>query len=148
MGDAFNKECAQMLAHGSSATFNVMLHIAEMHLQTGAPCILESNFKNIETGQLRALITQYNADCLSYAFMGDLHKLYDRYISRDESGARHWVHSTGAALGRDNFVNGHLYWEMDRVNIGKVIRVNATDFANVSHPALLALAEEFMEANV
>ena len=142
MGDGFGPENNMVEQKGSAATFLLMLHIAERFLQTGNICILESNFKAREIEQLKVLLEKYKADCLTFIFKGDFDVLFDRYMKRDVSEKRHWVHNTAGETA-ENFKEGHLRAGIGETGIGQTISIDSTSFANVNYEDLFALAKNF-----
>jgi predicted kinase len=143
LGDGFGPENNMVEQKGSAATFFLMLHIAESFLQTGNVCILESNFKSKEIVQLKVLLEKYKAECLTFIFKGDFDVLFDRYMKRDVSEKRHWVHNT-AGENPENFKEGHLQSGIGETGIGKIITIDSTSFANVNYEDLFVLAKNFM----
>ena len=143
MADGFDVCNEEVFKKGSAATFKVMFHIAECFLQIGKTCILESNFRYTEGEEIRQLVEKYKANCLTYAFIGDLNTLYDRYANRQDADERHWVHID--AGDRDAFVNGHMHWKMGQIEVGQVIRIDATDFNKINYDELIIAAENFVE---
>jgi len=143
LGDGFGPENNMVEQKGSAMTFLLMLHIAERFLQTGKICILESNFKLREIEQLKVLLEKYKAECLTFIFKGDFGVLFDRYIGRDESEKRHWVHST-AGENAENFKDGHLQAGIGETGIGQTITIDATSFAKVNYNDLFTVAKNFI----
>jgi predicted kinase len=142
LGDSFGENNGDVLEKGSSATFMLMLHIAEQCLKVGNVCILESNFKKSESEQLVRLLDKYDSECLTFLFKGDFDVIYDRYMNRDKNGERHWVHSIGGE-NRETFENGHIEAGLGDVTIGRTIVVNATDFIEVDYDYLFDSAKKF-----
>jgi hypothetical protein len=110
-------------------------------LQIGKVCILESNFRAPQNEQIEKLIEKYNADCLTFLFVGDMDVLWNRYSQRDAE--RHWVHKT-IAQDRDRFVNGGIKAGFGDFSVGKTIRVDATDFDKINYGELFAAAKAFI----
>jgi len=119
---------------GSAATFGIMLHVAEMFLAAGQVCVLEGNFKPHEAEALKRL----GADCLSFVFVGDLDVLYDRYVARE----RHSVHLP--AGDRKSFAEGQRRMRYGEFGVGKVVRVDCTDFGAVDFDGLVEIAKGFV----
>jgi len=143
LGDGFGPGHNMVEQKGSAAAFLLLLHIAERFLETGNPCILESNFKAREIGELKALLERYGGECLTVIFTGDLGVLFTRYMERHTSEKRHWVHST-VGENRDNFREGHLCAGIGEAGIGRTITVDATSFAEVDYERLFAAVKDFM----
>jgi predicted kinase len=143
LGDGFGPENNMVEKKGSAATFLLMLHIAERFLQTEKLCILESNFKLKEMEQIKILLEKYNCKCLTFIFKGDFDILFDRYMKRDATEKRHWVHNT-AGENIDNFRNGHLQSGIGKIGIGQTITIDATSFDKINYDELFAIAKDFM----
>jgi len=143
LGDGFGPENNMVEKKGSTATFLLMLHIAECFLQTEKICILESNFKSREMEQINMLLEKYNCECLTFIFKGDFDILFDRYMKRDIAGKRHWVHNT-AGENLDNFRDGHLQLGIGETGIGQTITIDATSFAKVNYKDLFNAAKKFI----
>ena len=147
LGDGFGPENNMVELKGSTATFLLMLHIAERFLQVEKPCILESNFKAREIDKIKALLEKYNCDCLTYIFKGDFDVLFDRYMKRDILEKRHWVHNT-AGENTENFREGHLRSGIGEAGIGQTITVDATSFEKVNYEDLYAAAKDFINDHI
>ena len=141
MANGFGVNSEELQSMGSIATARLMMEIATCCLHVGQACILEANFKQNEGEWIKSLITKYEAECLTYLFIGDLHVLWDRYVKREVS--RHWVHKT---IGEDKrfFVEGHLKAGLGDVRIGQTIKIDATDFTNVNYEVLMKQAKYFL----
>jgi len=141
MADGFGSNSDLLRNKGSVATTRMMIHMAECCLQVGQTCILESNFRLAQGEWIKALVEKYNAECLTFLFLGDLNVLWDRYTQREPD--RHWVHAN-AGENRESFVEGHLKAGIGEVSIGQTIRVDATAFENIDYEVLLAEAKTFL----
>ncbi|MDR1802292.1 MAG: AAA family ATPase [Treponema sp.] len=146
LGDGFGPENNMVEKKGSTATFLLMMHIAESFLQTGKVCILESNFKSKEIEQLKVLLEKYNCECLTFIFKGDFDVLFDRYMKRDVSEKRHWVHNTTGETA-ENFKDGHLQAGIGETGIGETITIDTTIFEKVKFDDLFSLAKKFMASD-
>ena len=143
LGDGFGPENNMVEKKGSTATFFLMLHIAECFLQTGKLCILESNFKLKEMEQIKTLLEKYNCECLTFIFKGDFDILFYRYMKRDTAEKRHWVHNT-AGENIDNFRDSHLQSGIGKTGIGQTITIDATSFDKVNYDELFAIVKDFI----
>jgi predicted kinase len=146
LGDGFGPENNMVEKRGSAATFLLMLHIAECFLQAGNVSILESNFKAKEIEQLKVLLEKYKAECLTFIFKGDFDALFDRYMRRDVSEKRHWVHNTAGETA-DNFKEGHLLAGIGETGIGETITIDTTFFEKVKFDDLFSLAKKFIASD-
>ncbi|MCL2386410.1 MAG: ATP-binding protein [Defluviitaleaceae bacterium] len=140
----YRKKYEEVFKKGSAATFKVVLHLAECCLQVGKTCILESNFRKTESEEIQALLEKYNADCLTYNFTGDLDILHERYKNRQDAGERHWIHLDVNVNDKNSFVNWHMHYKTGEIEVGQVIRADATDFAKIDYDKLLSTAEDFL----
>ena len=131
---------------GSSATFLLMLYIAEKTILSKNICILESNFKNNELEQIKVLLEKYNCECLTFIFNGDFDILFKRYMERDLLEKRHWVHNT-AGENKEDFENGHKCYKMGEMGLGKIITTDATIFEKINYDELINIAKTFVNNN-
>jgi predicted kinase len=144
MGDGFGQSSGVMNDKGRvSATVNIMTFIAEGFLQIGKVCILESNFRAPQNEQIEKLLEKYDADCLTFLFVGDMNVLWDRYLQRESE--RHWVHKI-ADQDKNRFVNGGIKAGFGDFNMGKTIKIDATDFSKISYEELFAIANQFIKS--
>ena len=143
LGDGFGSENDMVEKKGSAATFLIMLHILEKMLQAYNICILESNFKLKEMEQIKKLLEKYNCECLTFIFKGDFEILFKRYMERDVTEERHWVHNTAGETA-DNFKEGHLCSGIGETGIGKIITIDSTKFENINYNELYNIAKEFV----
>jgi predicted kinase len=144
LGDGFGNENHILLEQkASSASFLLMLHLAERLLQAGKICILESNFKSREIEQIKALLEKYHCECLTFIFKGDFDILFDRYIKRDISEKRHWVHNV-TGEDNENFKSSHLYYEIGESGIGQTIFTDTTSFTGINYDELFNSAKMFI----
>jgi adenylate kinase family enzyme len=148
IADSFGIENEELLNRdkkASVATFSLLLHIAEQFLQTGKPCILESNFQAIypvaapEMQQIQSLLAKYDCECLTFLLKGDPTTISERYFYR----RRHWTH--GQAPAKDTIKHYCIANRLDEFEIGKTIPVDTTDFANVDYEKLYEIARRFIE---
>lgn len=145
LADGLGEDSKEVFAKGSAAAFSLICHIAECFLQIGKPCILESNFRISEGEELKTLIK--NNDCLTFVFTGNPDTIYERCAARDNSGERHWVHmAAGRDYFKNAFVDGCVKHRIGQIEIGEVIKVDATDFEKVDFDKLLTIADKFMKA--
>ena len=151
MSDGFgveNKEVLNRDKKASTATFMLMLHIAERFLQTGNICILESNFQILfplplsESEQIKKLLEKYNAECLTFVFKGELDVISERYFNRDKE--RHWTHERAA--DKDSIKSYCIRSLLGEIEIGQTITVDATSFSDINYNELYDIAEKFINA--
>jgi len=151
MADGFgapNKEVLNRDKRGSTATFMLMLHIAERFLQTGSICILESNFlihhpqPLSESEQLEKLLKKYNSECLTFVFKGDLDVISERYFNRDKE--RHWIHSR--AENKDSIKHICINARLGEIEIGQTVAVDATSFSKINYNDLYDIAQKFIDS--
>jgi hypothetical protein len=110
-------------------------------MTAGAPLILESNFRPHEAAELGALAEAHRYDVLTYLFTADLRLVYDRYLAREGTAERHWVHKSIQGESFDAFALGHV--PFGKIELGRTIRVDAADFNAIDYDGLLQTAEGF-----
>jgi len=151
MADSFGVENEAVLIRdklGSTATFMLMLHIAERFLQTGNICILESNFQIIhpqplsESELIKKLLEKYNTECLTFVFKGELDVISERYFLRDKE--RHWIHSR--AENKDSMKHYCINTRLGEIEIGQTITVDATSFSDINYNNLYDIADKFIKS--
>ena len=81
----------------SIAGTSLLYYYAESLMCTGAAFILENNFENVLKPQLLQLLDQYRYRSITVRFGGEMDVIYQRYLQREESQARHPGHKTGLA---------------------------------------------------
>ena len=143
MGDGFGYDSGVMHdKDNTSATINIMAHIAESFMIIRKVCILEANFRPPQDEIIKELLEKYSADCLTFLFGGDMDVLWERYTQREAE--RHWVHRTIAGMDRDRFVNGGIKAGFGDFVMGKTIKIDATDFNKIDYYELFAAAKQFI----
>jgi predicted kinase len=143
LGNGFGSENNIVYQKGSFTTFKLMLYIAERFLQTGKMCILESNFKNDESEQIKVLLNEYNAECLTFVLRADSNIVFERYIERDKVEKRHWVHRTMTRI--KDFNNDDLQSWYGDIGIGQIMNINVSSFDEVNYEELYTVARKFIE---
>ena len=140
LGDGFGAEGGLVYDKGSAVTFALMLHVAERILQVGGACIIEGNFWPAENERITELTAKYG-ECLTFNFTADPDVAGRRYAERDAE--RHWVHKKAgdAAQVRDYC----LRMKDAALPKGRVVHVDATDFAMVDYEGLYDAARGFVE---
>ena len=133
----------------SAVTFDAMMYVAERHIETGCPIIIEGNFvpygikKTDEAGVLKALIDKYNCRSLTFKFIGDTQILHRRYIERDKLPERGKVNAMLGEIPHNDF--DRFCHNLDGFNIGgEVIEVDTTDFGNVNFEQHIETARAFL----
>ena len=145
LGDAFGTESGEVSKKGSFATFKLMLHMAERFLQAGQACILESNFTLQEVEEIKDLLEEYKGECRLFVFKGDLDILFDRYIDRDETEERHWVHRKVLESDRDGFKDVMEGWHgLEEAAIERTVIVDATVLEDINYANLIDVARGFL----
>ena len=147
LGDGIGPENNTICQKGNFTTFILMLHIIEQFLQVGKMCIIESDFVLKESEQIKTLLEKYNYKCLTFIFKGDFDTLYDRYVGRDKTEKRHWVHDISNET-RENFKEGHLYFGCGEIGIGQIAEVDATSFEKVDYEKLFSIAKKFITEDI
>jgi hypothetical protein len=102
-------------------------------LRAGSSAMLESNFRaEFESGKVRNLITQYNANSCQILCQADGQVLRQRYRQRAASGERHPGHVDHVCYEELHDVLG--MGRCDPLDIsGPLLEVDTTDFAAVDY---------------
>ncbi len=129
----------------SKTTFLLMAHIAREQIVAGRSVILESNFTREDGDVLRGMFARLGCEPLTYLFLGDLRVIYDRFMTREQSGKRHAVHRTNDFSSFEMFREGIEPLKLFSPG-GKCIEVDATnpkttDFKSLMEQGKLYLAE-------
>jgi len=117
-------------------------------LQTGNPCILESNFQTLyplpvsEYAQIEKLLGKYDCECLTFLFKGDPDVVSERYFNRDLAGERHWTH--GQAAAKDSIKKYCISNHSVDFMLGTTVSVDTTSFADVDFEGLVEVARKFI----
>lgn len=119
----------------------LMVHAAERSMRAGQPLILESNFRPHEAAELGALADTRGYEVLTYVFTADLRTVYDRYLAREGTPERHWVHASVKGLDFEAFCLGHA--PFGTIILGQMVHVDAADFNAVDYDGLFHIAEGF-----
>jgi hypothetical protein len=127
-----------------------MMYVAERHLETASPLIIEGNFapsgvKQVdEAGVIKALIEKYACQPLTYKFQSDTQILHKRYIERDKTPERGQVNALYSDIS---------YADVDRAcrNLdsftvgGEMVAIDTTDFARVDFASHIDRVRRFMK---
>jgi len=144
MGDGFGQNSRVMYDEdNTSATINIMTHIAECFLKIGKVCILEANFRPPQNEQIEELLEKYNARCFTFLFDGNMDVLWGRFVQREAE--RHWTHKTIVGMDKDRFINGGIKAGFGEFAIGKTIKIDATDFSKIDYNELFLIAKQFVK---
>jgi len=142
--DGFGRESKVYKMGSENVAYDIILHIAERFMQTGKPCILESIFGLKRIDEIKKLFEKYNYECLLFVFKGDPEVMFDRYVERDKSGERHWIHNPAH---RGWFMNEMPKEKLEEAEVEQKIIVDTTSFEKVDYEALFAAAKKFIENN-
>lgn len=146
MCDGFGSDSGIADKGSEDVAFHLMLHIAERFLQTEKVCILENNYVLEEIEKIKILLDKYNCECLLYILKSDLDVMFDRYVERDKSGERHWIHKPAGDKNRFKNLNAVMFG-LEEVEIGEKIYIDTTSFEKVDYDALLTIAKRFIKNN-
>ncbi len=123
----------------SVISFQLMRYLIECGGETLA---LESNFKDYELSELRALCEEIGCDVLSIVFDGRDDVLHARFLRRLGEN-RHPVHKSQDFTDIADF--SEVLDELRRGEyFGRILRVDCTDFSYQSDESLYAEIEEFL----
>lgn len=123
--------------------YDLSFQFCKALMQCGMPLIFESNFGGECPDVLRQLIGEYDYRVVTVLFDGDMAVIHRRFLAREQTAERH----PGLASGK-RFVRFEDFCQAmepcRNFSFGDVlIRVDATDFRQVSYKAIL---KEVMEA--
>lgn len=140
--DGFGRESGVYKMGSENVAFSLLLHIAERFLRTEKVCIFESVFglKGIE--EIKKLLEKYNGECMLFVLKGNPDVMLERYIERDKSGERHWIHNPA---GRSFFKNEMpKIYGLEDAEVAQKINVDTTSFEKVDSETLFDIAEKFL----
>ena len=144
--DGFGYESKVFEMGSEKVAFELILHIAEQFMQAGQICIFESVFTLKSIKEIKILFDKYNCECLLFIFKGDVGVLLERYIERDKSGERHWIHHPADNPGGRNWFMNHMskmYDGLEESEVSQKVVVDATDFEKVNYDELYDIAKKF-----
>lgn len=146
----------EKVALGTAAE-KILYAFAQTHLAAGLPFILENNFEDSSREGLVSLLEKYGCFPITVLFDGDIEVLYQRFILRDQSPARHRGHvvntqypETGEPAPYCPMSLEDFRWGMEARGFarfhpgGAVLRVDCTDFARVDYSAIVQQIEEIL----
>lgn len=139
------------------AAADSMMYAASKILSCGGSVILDNNFEDRNIPNLEKLIGDNPCNVITVRFAGDIKTIYERYLKRDHDPRRHPGHvlrlcypPMQGTLERETTVTLEQFEAKFRRRgtldfaVGTLIEVDATDFAAVSYPALLARIRQAM----
>lgn len=126
----------------SAATMELMIYCFSEEAALGHDVILEANFKEGELCRIQKIAKESDYDVLTLVLRADMDIIYRRFVNRIENENRHPVHVSGFD-GYDSF---KYYIEQGREQrlFGRVIEINANDFAYQTDPYILEKIDIFM----
>ena len=126
----------------SKATMELMIYSFSQVATLGKDLILEANFKENEMERLYEIAEGNGYDMMTLNLRGDIDIIYRRFVNRIENENRHPAHISGFD-GYDSF---KYYIERGREQrlFGRVIEINANDFAYQTDPYILEKIDIFM----
>ena len=139
--DGFGRESNVYKMGSENVAYDIILHIAEQFMQTGKPFILESIFSLKRIDEIKKLFKKHNYKCLLFVFKGNPEVMFERYVERDKSGERHWIHNPAH---KGWFLNEMPKDKLDEAEIDEKIIVDTTSFEKVDYEVLFAAAKRFI----
>jgi predicted kinase len=128
------------------ATYDLMFYFLEIMLQTGAPLIVESNFKaDLHSERFRNLLVQYGYFAVQILCWTEGEQLVERFKLRFDNNQRHPGHVD------------HQAWAELQLALRQgrqapldlrcpLIEVETTDFTQVDYPGILVALQACMHA--
>lgn len=117
------------------ASYSLMFNVFEKLLKTKKSFIVESNFNPSQHSEkLKLLLNQYNFDAVEIFLDADPDVLYDRYVTRWDSGERHRGHADSE---RFEEFKQRLRDKVSPLSLTKkLIKVDTSDFKSVDYDSL------------
>ena len=143
--DGFGREKEIYKLGSENVAFDLMLYIVERFLRTEKACILENVFNLGEIERIKKLFIKYNCTCLLFVFKGDPEVMFDRYVERDATGERHWIHGRADKSWKNWFRNDMpKMYKLEEMEIGQKIIVDTTSFDKINYDDLYTAAKRFI----
>ncbi len=137
-----------------TASMEILYYAAGQLMRAGQPFILENNFEYSSEPGIKDLLKKYQYPALTILLTGDHKAIYQRFLERENSPARHRGHivndcypeKEGHApeplkppLAYEDYVQGIEQRGFEAFSVGGgQIQVDTTDFSKVDIPALLS----------
>lgn len=127
----------------SAATFGLLRHNFLQFADLGHDLILESNFRQHELDEMRALAAAHGYAVLVLVLRADLQILHKRYLHRISDENRHPVHRVSAFNSFEGFCE---YVESTRPQLtaDEALHICADDFSYQTDEALLGQIQRFL----
>ena len=130
------------------ASMDIMYYVAGQLMKAGQPFILENNFEYTSEEGIRTLLEKYEYATLTITLTGDYKVIYQRFLERDISPARHRGHVVNdcyperkkrsseeikaSAISYEDYVRGAEQRGFDSFFAGdRQIKVDTTDFSKI-----------------
>ena len=133
---------------------HILYYMAEAQMRTGGNIILENVFHDREKEELTALAKKYSYQILTVLFQGEIEKVYQRYMEREMSPARHRGHAALSSypekdrmdscpppIPLEEFREWIISMGISQFSLGERILVDTTDFTSVDYPKLVKQIE-------
>ena len=118
----------------STATHEIMRHIAKNSMKIGLPIILESNFNPGDARHFEVEVQKYGYKSITIMLTGDKEVLFERFMQRWED--RHWGHKSFKPTLQE-FKNLGGGWERFDIG-GHKLTVDTTSFDDVNYDKIVA----------
>ena len=130
----------------SVATFGLLRHIFLQFAALGHDLILESNFRQHELEEMKALAAAHGYEVLVLVLRADLEELHKRYLHRISDENRHPVHRVSTFNSYEGFCD---YVESTRLQLGadEAVHICADDFSYQTDESLLGKIASFLSLN-
>ncbi len=133
----------------NDASLKDLFYAADKVLSCGSGVILENNFENSAYPYFDVLLEKYpDLDAVTVLIGGDMRVMYERWKRRDQNPRRHQGHVRNdhypAAEGEplppcltfEEYASKFHERGMDVFGVGRVVRVDVTDFSRVDNEAM------------
>ena len=140
------------------AAANIMMYSAAKVLDAGQSVILDNNFENRNMENLGKLIGTHPCNVITVRFDCEVSEAYRRYLERDKNPDRHPGHVLMTAyppipgiedevslMTPESFEAKYRRRGTFDFSMGKLLKVDATDFATICYPEILLRLKKEMD---
>ena len=134
-----------------NAAARIIEDCAEQMLRAGKPFILENNFEDATLSAVKALLSRHDCMPLTILLTADMRVVYDRFVARDQSPARHRGHVVNTCYPEkepravvkppsfETYAAAMAARGFDRFDVGgPSLRVDTTDWSQVELADIIA----------
>lgn len=124
------------------SSYAVFYYIIEEQMKVGLPIIAESNFVKESNPIIIKLLKEYEYNCITIRFEGDLQVLHKRFLEREYSSERHMeLKANGVFDDFEEFKKTSIKAKEFKINDNEII-VDTTDFEKVDFDGIIKEIEK------